>query len=143
MAADRPTATGAGPLGGLGLGLWVIGLIIGLVVALEHDPDAADFRDTASPVTAVVTSVDATGLTADASGVVHVVPLSPERAERFEAGDMVRLLVGADARLEDDVPASPRRTSDFAAPIVILLLGAALVTADPAILYPIGSRDDR
>ena len=142
MTADSPVPSSAGPLGGLGLGLWVIGLIIGLVVALEHDPEAAAFRDGATSASGVVTEIDARALTVDVSGDIQVVALDADRAARFQVGDTVWLLLGADARLEDDVPATPRRTSDFVAPLVILLLGAALVTADPAILYPSRARDE-
>ena len=136
MSAERPSLTAGGPLGGLGLGLWVIGLTIGFVVAVEHDPEAAAFRDTATRQGGVVVEVDGVELTVESDAGVSLVETDPSGAARIEVGDRVSLLVGDRVRLEEDVPYTPRRTSDFAAPLVLLLLGAALVTADPAILYP-------
>ncbi len=143
MTADRGDTTTdgrAGLLGGLGLGLWVLGLLLGFVVAVEYDPAAADFRDTAVPVLATVTEVTDVRMLVEADGSTFTVAAEPRDLDLFAVGDPVSILADPAqpeaARLDWDVPVTPRRATDFVAPGVLLFLGALAVSADPAILYP-------
>ncbi|MCP5028078.1 MAG: hypothetical protein GY929_17520 [Actinomycetia bacterium] len=140
----RPAAKDVSPLGFLGLGVALIGLIIGFVVAAEYDPESADFRDAAVDGSGMVVSVNGpTGL--DLLVAVNTEPYEIEvRADqrwrdRFDPADRVRVVWLPDdptsGRLDSDVPFTPRRATDAIAPLVILLLGAAMITFDPTVLY--------
>jgi hypothetical protein len=126
------------------LGVALIGLIIGFVVAAEYDPPAADFRDASVEGSGMVISVDGPmGL--DLIVAVNAEPYEIEVradqgwADKFEPGDRVWAAWlpddPASGRLDSDVPVTPRRATDAIAPLVIFLLGAIMITFGPDVLY--------
>lgn len=122
----------------------MIGLIILFVVAMEYDPDAADFRDAAEDGSGMIVSVDGPmGL--ELTVVVNEAPYEiavradPVWADRFEPGDRVWVAWNPDdpasGRIDSDVLSTPRRATDAMAPLIILLVGAMMITVDPKVLY--------
>lgn len=126
-----------------GLTLWLIGLLIAAIVGADYDPDAADFRDRAEKVEAVVTSTDLAALVVDNKGEPTTVRLQPRDVGRFAVGDTVLVLIASptEAQLVEDAPPSPHRAGAFVLPAVLLGLGALLVSFDPEILYPEATRE--
>ena len=133
----------AGAAGLLGLMSWLIGLLIAAIVGADYDPDAADFRDRAEKVEAVVTATDLAVLVVDNDGEPTTVPLQARDVGRFAVGDTVLVLIAGptEAQLVEDAPPSPQRADAFVLPIVFLGLGAVLVSFDPEILYPEAARE--
>ncbi len=136
------------PSGFLGMGIVLIGLIIGFVVVVEFDPDGVEYRRNAetgySTVLRVVEAGDQPLLEVqhpdNPEYISLVIPVDGATAERIEVGDerliWYRTDGVPDTRLDEDVPATPRTAAAFIAPIVILLVGALFVSANPEILYP-------
>jgi len=127
-----------GAAGPIGLGLWLIGLLVGAAVAADYDPEAADFRDRASQVTAVVAGADLDALVVDHDGESTTVPLQARDVGRFAVGDTVSVFVAGpdDAQLVENAPPSPQRAGAFVFPATVMALGAMLVSSDPEVLYP-------
>jgi len=144
---DAPSKPGSrrgfGVAGPLGLGLWLIGLLIGAIVAADYDPEAADFRDRASQETAVVTRVESDVLIVDHGGEPATVPLQARDVGRFSDGDTVLVFIAGpdDAQLVEDVPPSPQRAGAFVLPVIVMALGAMLVSSAPEVLYAEARRE--
>ncbi len=134
--SHRPRRAGAAGL--LGIMLWLIGLLVAAIVGADYDPAAADFRDRAEKVEAVVTAADGAALVVDINGEPTTVPLQARDVGRFAVGETVLVLIAGptDAQLVEDAPPSPQRAGAFVVPIALLGLGAVLVSFDPEILYP-------
>lgn len=133
----------SGGAGLLGVMFWFIGLLIAAIIGADYDPEAADFRDRAEEVRAVVISTDLAALVVDHDGEPTTVPLQPRDVGRFAVGDTVLVLIASptEAQLSEDAPPSPQRAGAFVLPAVLLGLGALLVSFDPEILYPEASRE--
>ena len=139
-APKQPTRSRGSSFGLLGMGIWLIGVIVGFVVVVEHDPAGADYLDAAVRVHAIVERVTDTSIDVTSDEVATSLTVATEARDvgRFEPGDPVTVwhIDGNDVRLDEDAPLSPRRTSAFIAPAVLLLIGALVISAGPEILYP-------